>query len=141
MMKRWIQTMAIIILIPFLGKILFLESGLFAQSLYQLSMVCHCNHNSESEIHHDTETLPKTRMTCHLKKGKGPHTCTCSKKKMATKIIQSQSMNPSYTIDFQNPSGIQLDSILYKKYTHQNLPMGFYHLPDKPPKYNISLHL
>ncbi|WP_439957313.1 LIC_11090 family protein [Leptospira ellinghausenii] len=123
-----------LVLVPFLGKILFLESGLFAQSLYQLSMVCHCNHNSESEVHHASGSTPKTRMTCHLKKTSSVHTCTCSKKKMATKIIQSQSMNPSYvnSIKFQNR--ILFDLLPIKTSISQNLPLGYSHLPDKPPR-------
>ncbi|TGL56971.1 hypothetical protein EHQ59_00470 [Leptospira kemamanensis] len=134
MMKRWIQIITIVVLLPFIGKILFLESGLFAQSLYQLSLVCHCNHNSDSEVHHYAESLPKKRMTCHLKKGSGSHTCTCSKKKMATKIIQSQSMNPSYAKTDSNVYQRELDLVFIQILPNQILPMGFYHLPDKPPK-------
>lgn len=135
MRKCWITIITMLVLVPFLGKILFLESGLFAQSLYQLSMVCHCNHNSESEVHHDSESTPKTRMTCHLNKTSSAHTCTCSKKKMATKIIQSQSMNPSYVnpIKFQNR--ILFDLLPIKISNSQNLPLGYSHLPDKPPRF------
>ncbi|TGM36410.1 hypothetical protein EHQ75_14815 [Leptospira levettii] len=134
MRKCWITIITILVLVPFLGKILFLESGLFAQSLYQLSMVCHCNHNSESEVHHDSESTPKKRMTCHLKKSSGTHTCTCSKKKMATKIIQSQSMNPSYVNFIKIQNRILFDLFSITSSISLILTLGYDHLPDKPPR-------
>ncbi|WP_083929993.1 LIC_11090 family protein [Leptospira yanagawae] len=135
MMNRWIQIIAILFLIPFFGKILLLESGLFAQSLYELSMVCHCNHSSPSEAHQESENFPKKRITCHLKRTTGPHICTCSKKKMATKIIQSQSMNPNFANDLETINLLQLDPILITKGFNLLLPLGFCQLLDKPPKH------
>ncbi|MCW7461385.1 hypothetical protein ND812_04710 [Leptospira sp. 3 VSF25] len=54
---------------------------------------------------------------------------------MATKIIQSQSMNPSYvnSIKFQNR--IRFDLLPIESSFSSNLPLGYSHLPDKPPRH------
>lgn len=134
-MKRWIQIASILILLPFIGKILFLETGLLAQSLYQLSMVCHCNHGSKNEVHREEDPKPSKRITCHLTKGHGPHRCSCAKKKSATKVIQSQLMNPSFPFESKFLNKIAYEVIILPCKTTFHLLTGFSHPPDKPPRY------
>lgn len=137
-MKRWIQIASIIILLPFIGKILFLETGLLAQTLYRLSMVCQCNHGSKNEIHKDEDPTPSKRITCHLTKGSGPHHCSCAKKKSATKVLQSQSMNPSFPFATKFLNLIAYDAIILPNNKIVLLLNGFSHPPDKPPRFHFT---
>ncbi|PJZ46364.1 LIC_11090 family protein [Leptospira brenneri] len=132
-MKRSLQIVSVLILLPFIGKILFLETGLLAQSMYQLSMICHCNHGSKNEIHKE-ESSPTNRITCHLTKGNGLHPCSCTKRKSATKTLQSQSMNPSFNCETQFIQLITYDTIILSFFIGSHLPSGFSHLPYKPPR-------
>lgn len=133
-MKRWIQIVSVLILLPFIGKILFLETGLLAQSLYRLSMVCHCNHGSKNEIHREEDSHQSKRITCHLTKQSGPHQCSCSKKKSATKVLQSQSMNPSFPFETKFQNQIAYDVLILPIPTNVHLLNGFSLPPDKPPR-------
>nr|WP_246837554.1 hypothetical protein [Leptospira bouyouniensis] len=54
---------------------------------------------------------------------------------MATKIIQSQSMNPNFANDRETINLLQLDPILITKAFNLLLPLGFCQLLDKPPKH------
>ncbi|EMY71481.1 LIC_11090 family protein [Leptospira vanthielii] len=137
-MKRWLQIASVLILLPFIGKILFLETGLLAQSMYRLSMVCHCNHGSKNEIHKEEDSPPSHRITCHLTKGSGPHQCSCAKKKSATKILQSQSMNPNFTTETKLNNLIAYDVIILPFQIHFHLLTGFSHPPDKPPRHTLT---
>lgn len=137
-MKRWIQIASILILLPFIGKILFLETGLLAQSLYQLSIVCHCNHGSKNEIHREEDPTPSKRITCHLTKSSGPHQCSCAKKKSATKVLQSQLMNPSFPFESKFLNKIAYDVIILPFKINFHLLTGFSHPPDKPPRHNLT---
>ncbi|TGL44586.1 LIC_11090 family protein [Leptospira perdikensis] len=137
-MKRWLQIASVLILLPFIGKILFLETGLFAQSMYRLSMICHCNHGSKNEIHRDENTDQTKRITCLLRKGSGPHQCSCSKKKSATKVLQSQSMNPSFPFETKFQNQISYDALIFSFQTNTHLLIGFSHPPDKPPRHTFS---
>ncbi|WP_291880083.1 hypothetical protein [Leptospira sp.] len=53
---------------------------------------------------------------------------------MAAKIIQSQSMNPSYVNPFKFQNTILFDLLSIESSFSQNLPLGYSHLPDKPPR-------
>ncbi|MCW7480516.1 LIC_11090 family protein [Leptospira kanakyensis] len=137
-MKRWLQIASVLILLPFIGKILFLETGLLAQSMYRLSMVCHCNHGSKNEIHRNEDSPTPTRITCHLTKNSGQHQCSCAKKKSATKVLQSQLMNPSFTSETKFHQTMQLTITTFLTISNVNLSNGYSHLPEKPPRFKIS---
>ncbi|MCW7469528.1 LIC_11090 family protein [Leptospira kanakyensis] len=137
-MKRWLQIASVLILLPFIGKILFLETGLLAQSMYRLSMVCHCNHGSKNEIHRNEDSPTPTRITCHLTKNSGQHQCSCAKKKSATKVLQSQLMNPSFTSETKFHQSMQLIISTFFTISNVNLSNGFSHLPEKPPRFKTS---
>ncbi|TGK50698.1 hypothetical protein EHQ16_04450 [Leptospira kanakyensis] len=137
-MKRWLQIASVLILLPFIGKILFLETGLLAQSMYRLSMVCHCNHGSKNEIHRNEDSPTPTRITCHLTKNSGQHQCSCAKKKSATKVLQSQLMNPSFTSETKFHQTMQLIKTTFFTISNVNLSNGYSHLPEKPPRFKTS---
>ncbi|MCG6139124.1 LIC_11090 family protein [Leptospira mtsangambouensis] len=133
-MKRWLQIASVLILLPFIGKVLFLETGLLAQSMYQLSMICHCNHGSKNEIHKEEDSPHSKRIVCHLTKDSGPHVCSCAKKKSATKVLQSQSMNPSFAAETKFNPLITYDIVILAFQPGAHLRNGFAHLPYKPPR-------
>ncbi|TGL86255.1 hypothetical protein EHQ68_13060 [Leptospira congkakensis] len=137
-MKRWLQIASVLILLPFIGKILFLETGLLAQSMYKLSLVCHCNHGSKNEIHKEEDSPTPTRITCHLTKNSGQHQCSCAKKKSVTKVLQSQLMNPSFTTETKFNQTMNLVATSFPILSNSNLPIGFTHLPYKPPRSNFT---
>lgn len=133
-MKRWLQIASVLILLPFIGKILFLETGLLAQSMYQLSMICHCNHGTKNEIHKEENSPPSQRIVCLLTRESGPHVCSCAKKKSATKILQSQSMNPNFATENKYNPIITYEALIIAFHSDPHLLNGFAKLPYKPPR-------
>ncbi|MCZ8157617.1 MAG: hypothetical protein O9264_15965 [Leptospira sp.] len=136
-MKRRLQILALLLLFPIINKVLFLESGVFAHSLYTLSMLCHCNHASENEVHSEDTSTKIKRSTCKMRKGQGIHLCGCSKKRTANKILHSQTFNPSYVTE--NITGMFLRKLerFYRSEISFQLANGFSHLPYKPPRQTL----
>lgn len=135
----------------FFSKVLFLESGLFAYSIYAESSICKCNHSSKKEIHsaksaRDEEALFATAIThleeaalkdlpnCYSAKKKEVHKCSCSKKKNSSNIIHSQLINPSF-LGFQTISFLPNIELSYLILMDQDdLLTGLSPIPDKPPR-------
>ncbi|TGL62941.1 hypothetical protein EHQ58_01980 [Leptospira ognonensis] len=137
-MKRWLQILSLLLLLPFINKVLFLESGIFAQSLYNLSMVCHCNHSSKEEVHTDVASVSTKRSTCKLAKGHGAaHQCGCAKKKSANKIVHSQSLNPNYLSESNIAIYPKKSETNFLSESNFQLAIGFSHLPFKPPRQTL----
>jgi hypothetical protein len=135
----------------FLSKVLFLESGLFACSIYAESSICKCNHSSMNEKHttriaKDEEALFAIAIThlgedaltelsnCHSTKKNEVHKCSCSKKKNTSNIIHSQLINPNFL-------GIQpiqflpyIESSYLVSTDRDDLLNGLSPIPDKPPR-------
>ncbi|MBE7412386.1 MAG: hypothetical protein L6Q54_14845 [Leptospiraceae bacterium] len=134
----------------FFCKVVFIESGIFASSLYFQSQICECNHSSDKEIHNSVSSSPEDLIfqskteklqieenkefpNCHSAKNNETHKCSCTKKKHSSNSIQSQSMNPNFLI-FAFSFTPQIESSIAFASDSNNLLNGHSQIPDEPPK-------